>query len=407
MRRAFLAALTTAVLTGEGAVLGADPVVAELSGSVIGEIRGFFDPPRFRGQRRHDASVVFEPELYIEWNNRTSLTAAPFLRADSADAKRSHSDIRELWLQIVGDDWELGLGVGKLFWGVTESVHLVDIINQTDLVENIDREDKLGQPMVDLTLVRDWGFIDAIYMPWFRERSFQGRAGRLRNALVIDRHLTGYESGAERWYPGLALRYGNSFGGWDLGIHQFHGIGREPRLLPRHGRSSVPVLAPFYEIIDQTGADVQYTSGGWLWKLEALFRRGQRDLRGEKRRYTAFVGGFEYTSYNPFETGADLGFLAEYLYDSRRNDATTAFESDVFIAGRLSFNDPRDTGLLVGVIQDLSGDARFFSLESSRRIGEGLRLTVEMRLFVDVASHDPLNDFRNDHFIQVSVGRYF
>ena len=40
------------------------------------------------------------------------------------------------------------VGAAKVFWGTAESRHLVDIINQTDAVEDIDEEDKLGQPMV-------------------------------------------------------------------------------------------------------------------------------------------------------------------------------------------------------------------------------------------------------------------
>ena len=41
-------------------------------------------------------------------------------------------------------DWSLSIGLGKVFWGVTEFNHLVDVINQTDLVEGIDGEAKLG-----------------------------------------------------------------------------------------------------------------------------------------------------------------------------------------------------------------------------------------------------------------------
>ena len=43
-----------------------------------------------------------------------------------------------------------------------------------------------------------------------------------------------------------------------------------------------PVLIPEYELINQTGTDVQYTIGAWLWKLEALFRQGQRNRVGEE-----------------------------------------------------------------------------------------------------------------------------
>ena len=67
-----------------------------------------------------------------------------------------------------------------MFWGVTELRHLVDIINQTDLVENLDGEQKLGQPMVQLTLLKDWGTLDFFAMPYFRERTFTGPDGRPR-----------------------------------------------------------------------------------------------------------------------------------------------------------------------------------------------------------------------------------
>ena len=64
--------------------------------------------------------------------------------------------------QRVFDGAELRAGIGRVFWGVTESYHLVDVINQTDLVENVDRKDKLGQPLVNFTLVRDWGALESL-----------------------------------------------------------------------------------------------------------------------------------------------------------------------------------------------------------------------------------------------------
>ena len=284
MGRTAIRVCVAAVLATAGAAAAAEPwgepAIAEVTGRVAFEGRGFLAPPRFPGQRRHGVSVAVEPELYLEWDDYTSLTVAPFLRLDSADPERSHGDVRELYLRIVRDDWELGLGIGKLFWGVVESFHLVDVVNQTDLIENIDLEDKLGQPMVNLTLVRDWGYVDMVYMPRFRDRTFQGRRGRLRNALVAAGSLADHEPGAGRWYPGLAVRYSNSFGAWDAGVYQFHGLAREPSFGLALDAAGAPVLAPFYEIINQTGADVQYTAGAWLWKLEALFRQGQRNRRG-------------------------------------------------------------------------------------------------------------------------------
>ncbi|MDA7657788.1 hypothetical protein N8737_03705, partial [Verrucomicrobia bacterium] len=102
----------------------------------------------------------------------------PFGRYDGADSERSHVDLREFHIQRIADQWEWRVGVSKVFWGVTESQHLVDVINQTDLVENVDGEDKLGQPMVNLSWISDQaGVIDLFYLPYFRERTFPGRGG--------------------------------------------------------------------------------------------------------------------------------------------------------------------------------------------------------------------------------------
>ncbi|HHH47651.1 MAG TPA: hypothetical protein ENK51_01995, partial [Gammaproteobacteria bacterium] len=123
----------------------------EWSGYVSGEYRYFPDAPGDPRQHGNNLSFSAQPEYYHEWDSgRQSLTVVPFARWDQGDSRRSHADIRELnWLKA-SDNWELRAGIGKVFWGVTESQHLVDIINQTDFVENLDGEDKLGQPMIQL-----------------------------------------------------------------------------------------------------------------------------------------------------------------------------------------------------------------------------------------------------------------
>jgi len=147
----------------------------EWSGNIAAEYRYFSDAPLSATQHDNYTSISIQPEWFHEWDGgKQSLTFTPFLRQDQHDDERSHSDIRELtWLKAA-DDWELRIGIRKIFWGVTESQHLVDIINQTDLVENTDGEDKLGQPMVNVALIRDWGTLDLFVLPYFRERTFAG-----------------------------------------------------------------------------------------------------------------------------------------------------------------------------------------------------------------------------------------
>ncbi|MEG3768412.1 hypothetical protein V5298_18090, partial [Alteromonas sp. 14N.309.X.WAT.G.H12] len=130
----------------------------ELSGSAGVETRYFIQDAAYENQPRSQLSAFLSPELYTQWNDRTdSLLFNPFVRVDQHDDERTHGDIRELMWMHAENDWETRVGVSKVFWGQTESLHLVDIINQTDMVENIDGEDKLGQPMVNLNIYGDWG----------------------------------------------------------------------------------------------------------------------------------------------------------------------------------------------------------------------------------------------------------
>jgi hypothetical protein len=381
----------------------------EFSGFIAGDLRFFPHSPAWPGQSGAalNPSLFAQHELRYEWNDgRDRITVIPFGRLDSIDSERTHFDLREFnWLHV-SKHWELVLGADKVFWGVTESVHLVDIINQTDLVENPDGEDKLGQPMVNLTLALPWrtGTLDLFVLPYFRERTFPGEEGRLRPPLPIDTDRAEYESGAEEYHTDWAVRWSHALGDFDVGVSFFWVTSREPRLIPRRLSPIETVLVPFYDLIDQTGLDLQWTRGGWLWKLEVISRGGQG------HRFTALAGGFEYTFFGVFNTGVDVGLLAEYLYDNRDEEtarATAPFENDVFIGTRVGLNDPQNTELLAGVIIDIDSDATVWFLEGSRRLGENWTLDLEVRAFNGIPPGDPLFGLHKDDYIQLTLARHF
>lgn len=376
----------------------------EWSGFVSFESRFFPSNPQADDRAGHDFSLSLSlaPEYYREWRGGDrSLVFSGFLRIDQHDGERSHADLRELYWRRVGRDWELTAGVRKVFWGVTESQHLVDILNQTDLVEDLDGEQKLGQPMVGLSLVRRWGRLDLFLLPGFRERTFPGAAGRIRTSPRIDSGRAGFESAAGRGHVDWAVRWSRSAGAVDVGLAHFEGTGREPRLLPALAPSGEPTLRPFYEQIAQSGLDLQVTRGGWLWKLEALSRRDRRE------RFAAAVGGLEYTFHDAAGSGIDLGLLAEALYDERRDDATTPFAEDLFLAARLALNDVQGTELLAGVIVDRATRASFWSLEGSRRLGRGFKLSLRVRALAGVPEGDLLRTLRRDDYVELALARYF
>lgn len=374
----------------------------EWSGFIELQGRHFPQQAMDRDQSDQLLSIVIQPEYYQRWDNdRQSLLFIPFLRWDSEDDERTHGDIRELIWTYAGDGWETKAGIGKVFWGVTEALHLVDIINQTDLIENPDGEQKLGQPMFKLSLEKDWGIIDLYALPGFRERTYPGEAGRLRTHPRVDTDLAEYQSDREERHIDLALRWSHFIGDWDIGIAHFDGTSRDPLLTPGLNNSGEIILIPFYEQIRQTSLDLQATKGDWLWKLEAIHRTSDSDS------YNAATGGFEYTLVGIADSDMDLGFLGEYLYDERRDDATTAFENDLFIGLRLTANDVDGSELLAGVIKDLDDDGWMFNLETSRRIGNHWKTSAQIRLWSDIPIDDPLFTFHRDDYFELAITRFF
>jgi hypothetical protein len=374
----------------------------DFSGSVGLETRAFFQSPRFASQADASVSASFRPELYARWDDdQQSLLFIPFFRLDQNDSRRTHGDIRELSYIYAARAFEIRAGIRKVFWGVAESNHLVDIINQTDFIENFDFEDKFGQPMVNLALVQDWGTLDFFVLPYFRERSFAGRAGRFQGPLRIDTSAAEYESPAEEYHVDWAVRYYNYFGPFDVGLYHFWGTSREPRFEVARTASGEQVLAPYYDIIHQTGADVQATLGNWLLKLEALRREGQGDT------FAAAVGGFEYTFVGVFGTAIDVGALAELHFDSRGRNAPLPFNKDLFVGTRVAANDVADSQLLGGIVSDLNGDGHFLNIEASRRLGDFWKVELELRLLLDVAPTDALYGFNRDDYLQLELLRYF
>ncbi|WP_299792151.1 hypothetical protein [uncultured Shewanella sp.] len=383
-------------------LLCSSPAAAQdFSGYLAAEANIFVHQPTYDGQSSHSISIASQPELYHEWAGGTSFTFVPFGRLDSADPNRTHGDIRELNMFWIDDSWEFRVGIGKVFWGATEFVHLVDIINQTDIVESIDAEEKLGQPMGHLSLLNDWGVVELFILPYFRERTFPGVEGRLRTEPIVDTELASYESGKQQSNTDFAVRYSHTLGDWDLGIYHFSGTSRDPTLIPGADEHGQVVLIPYYEQINQTAVDLQMVSGEWLWKLEALHRVGQGD------HFTAATGGFEYSFIGINDSAVDLGVIVEYVYDSRDSSATTPFQDDVILGLRLAFNDLRDTTLLAGWFQDRHTAAKIIQLEAGRRIGELFKLSLELRVFCGQPENDPLHSLRNDDHLQLELAYYF
>ena len=376
--------------------------VRDLSGEVGIEARGFFHDPRFDAQlETSQVSLLAKAKVRWEDDDRAHQASfGPFLRLDSEDDERTHFDIREAYWRHIRDAWELLIGIETVFWGVAESRHLVNVINQVDQVESIDEEEFLGQPMIQVGTLGDVGRFDLFILTGFRERTFPGKEGRLRPAIPVDTDASRFESDRKEQHVDAALRYAHSIGDWDIGVHYFHGTGREPRLLRDETGTR---LIPRYDIVDQLGADIQYTRDEWLWKFEGILRDGQGDGFG------AAVAGFEYTLHQVLDSNMDLGILAEYLRDGRDPDVapTTPFENGLFTGARLAFNDVQDTSALIGSFVNINDHSTSFRIEAERRIGESYTLELVNQWFFNVDRSNPLASVADDDFLMLRFTRHF
>ncbi len=383
----------------------------DIGAEVAGEVRYFPTSPLFPEQlERWQPSATFQPDIRWESDDRRhQFVLTPFARVDAQDEARTHVDLREAYYRYTADNgWSVLAGAAKVFWGRTESRHLVDIINQTDAAEDIDEEDKLGQPMINVTAPTSVGTFDVFLLSGFRTRTFPGEDGRLRFDPVVDTDAEIISRKGGRGAVDIAGRYSHYVGGWDFGLSIFHGTSREPRFAL--GPDSI---RPVYDKITQGSLDLQYTKDAWLWKFEGLVREGQGDT------FFAGVGGFEYTLYQLFGSNADLGLLVEYQYDGRDEGVVmesygpalaapvTAADNDVFAGARLGFNDAQDASALVGVSVDAEDQSMGMFIEASRRIGSNWTAELETRLFFNADPGNIASAFRRDDFLTLRLTRYY
>jgi len=399
-------------------LLGASSTGQPLTGHVSVEGRFFPETALRDNLQTANLSIAIESEFYRDLDNaRQAITIVPFFRWDQQDSNRSHWDFRELTWQYFSDSWEISIGARKIFWGVTESKHLVDVVNQIDLLESFEGEEKLGQPMVSVSTSHSWGLLETFALIGFRERNYVGQDRRPSIPFPLDSENSIVEGGKLN----LAVRWSHTRGPLDLAVSHFHGTAREPRFFVGNRPLRIaaltlvsdnePVLTdltqlstvvPAYENIDQAGLEVQLTASGWLLKMEAINRWGQGP------RFAAVTAGIEYALSNLRSTGIELGILAEYSYDERGLEALTPIEDDVFVGARLSLNDVQATQFLAGAIVDRLSGASLFSVDASRRLGERSSLNIQMRAFAGISSADMfLYGLRKDDYVQAALRVYF
>ncbi len=323
-----------------------------------------------RGADRLQPSLYATVELVAPLGPVT-LVAEPFARLDGLDTRRSHADLRRAYLSWNDGPWQVDAGVKRVFWGVTEFAHLADFVNQIDLVENIDGEDRLGQPMIQLTFSADRVILDAYLMSGFRDREFPTSEGRL--GLPVTARDAKVDAAGSRAHMDFAVRLSGYSGNLDWAVSHFRGIDREPRFEVVRSAPE-PLIDLRHALTDRSALELQWLVGSTAIKVEYATRTGAGG------RSSAAVAGFEHTRVGVFGTAIDLGVVVEGLFDDRDAAAPPGtFEHDLAVGLRITPNDPAGTRLLAGVIVDVHSGERLVNIELERRVAMRWSLAAELR----------------------------
>lgn len=433
----------------------------DMSGKAGVQGQFFSHAPTHQEQDTNTASVFLSPEFsYAFEDNSDLITVGLHGRLDATDKERTHADIRELnYLKVAeSGNWELKTGISTVFWGVAEGQNLVDVINQKDSLEGVATDEKLGQPMVQLTLLdtqaflpeQDWGTLDLFVLPYFRKAAFPGKNGRFRPPIPVSNTRAFFESSQKENHIDYAGRWSHAIGPVDIGLSYFKGTNRTPSLVVELSpqilgtntfRIPTGDVVPYYAQLEQFGLDIQISAEGFLFKLEAVNRNTNenfflnpetgkpvskldiascRNLPNTLRcpisnqikdtHYTAYTVGGEYTFGDIAGSGIDVSLIAEYNKDSRNKETNLALlQNDVLLGTRLALNNANSTTGLFGLIRDLDYQSIIASAELETRLSNDISASIEHRSFITQEnSKDPvLSQIENDDFTKISVEYFF
>ena len=371
-------------------------VKAEWFGYMGGEFRYYPQTPLYEGQKNSYFSAVFKPQFSLRsTNGRHQLNFVGFARLDQYDNKRTHAEIRDLYWHFNSGKWELNAGVKTISWGKTESNHLVDIINQYDLLEGRNLEYKLGQPLIHTAYTTQKGTLELYLTTISRELRFPGEKGRLRPGFDIDYRNTEFDRKNGKYIPDAALRFSKSIKSFDFAVAHFYGTGR----LPFFKKSDADVFIPRYEEINQTGIELQWLKGPFAVKAEAIHQSSSR------QNIEAATLGIEYNTF--YKSGPELKWLLEYTYDKRGREQISGMNNDIFGAINLNLNDKQGTNLMLASTVDLKYGTTILYLKAEKRFGESWKLHLISNYILNSYTEDFYYLIRKDSFLEIDLLYFF
>ena len=350
--------------------------------------------PKYPYPVYHQISAALSPHIYLSpARSGFEYTVHPFIRIDERDQERAHADFRELKVDYVTTEWAVTAGFDQIYWGVMENHHLIDIINQTDYNESPNGEDKLGQPLLGLSLFLDNAMLEMLILLGYREPAVPTAGARLSYPPDADYV---YEGWWNELHPDFALRYEKQLKNIDLGISYFGGHSRTPELRTDTNGSQFW----YVDLVNQTALDVKANLG----KLDLMAEIYYRSMGEYSARASVLGAEYRLLALTP----ASFSILSEYSWDQRGQLAfDNTFQNDLFVGARVLINALRDSEILLGHSYDLDFNSQYGFLDANINVTDKISVGFEAWWF-DIDSNDYANRaFNNDNFLQLTLAYNF
>lgn len=340
---------------------------------------------------RLNASATLSPGTDLVFSGRTTLA----VQTDDT----LYADVGELFIERRAGAFLLRAGVLDERWGALDAANPTNIVNQLDLVEDYEGDQRLGQPGVGLRWLGDDLTLSLFGLLWNRERRLAEGADRLR-PTDLPFGDANFENG--KFAPSFAARAFVSNGGFEAGLSHFHGTSREPEFDIEADLDGVRLI-PSYRRIDQTALDAQMVVGDYVLRGEAFHRWGQSG-----RAFFGIGVGAERILYGVVGGASDVQFYAEAYFDDRpRSAPVTAFDNDLSLGGRWFFNDADNTELTLRATTDLIKGSVLIEIGARRRVLDDVMLGLNVTVPLGVEDDRALGGFRDDARILISLARFF
>lgn len=319
----------------------------------------------------------FKTRIYSTWDNE--------------DSHRRYINPQQAQFQYSNGQVSVSAGIDTFYWGVSETINILNTLNQSDFRKTTDGKSKVGVPNVGASYILRNHIFRVIYLTDFVELKYPVRPS---SRIPINSDQASCEAGACQ--SALALRWEQSYDFGDLSFGFFDGTRTDPLLIAN--KLNPDFLTPYYLATQYLTMDGVAFLGELLLKVELKYGEELSDM------FHAFNIGLEYPIFPEIKWFNSASLVFEYLYDKRGRFSETIGQNDLFFGGRFRLGDldQASARAIIGIDSDYG--SRYFDLSLEYRISDYVRFRSSAIYFSNVSSDDKrLFLVENESFLEAAI----